>query len=150
MLVEEHRQGLWRYLVATVGHHDANDVFQETMLAALRNYPSLRDDGNLGGWLYTIAHRKVIDAARARDRRAVPVASVPERAASFDGRDGGSGGDVWAAVASLTPALRSAVVLRYVADRPYRDVAGALGVSEATARQRVHAALQKLREEHLR
>ena len=35
------------------------------MIAALRAYPSLRHGDNLGGWLFTIAHRKVIDAARA-------------------------------------------------------------------------------------
>ena len=45
------------------------------MIAALRAYPSLRHGDNLGGWLFTIAHRKVIDAARARDRRPVPVGS---------------------------------------------------------------------------
>src|SRR4051812_50167081 len=49
------------------------------MLSALRAYPTLTHSDNLGGWLYTIAHRKVIDMARARARRAIPVADVPER-----------------------------------------------------------------------
>jgi RNA polymerase sigma factor (sigma-70 family) len=146
-LVAEHRQGLWRYLVASVGHHDAGDCFQETMIAALRAYPSLRDDSNLGGWLYTIAHRKVIDASRAQSRRPVPVGAVPDRAGTT-ADEHTTGDELWASVARLTPTLRSAVVLRYVADRPYRDIADALGVTEATARQRVHAGLQKLREEY--
>jgi DNA-directed RNA polymerase specialized sigma24 family protein len=42
---------------------------------------------------------------------------------------------------------RSAVVLRYVADLPYRDVAVTIGCSEAAARQNVREALRKLREE---
>jgi RNA polymerase sigma factor (sigma-70 family) len=149
-LVEEHRRGVWRYLVAAVGAHDAGDCFQETMLSALRAYSDLRDDANLGGWLFTIAHRKVIDASRARSRRAVPVAAVPEHAVDARSEDAAADGDVWSAVAALTPTLRSAVVLRFVADRPYRDIAAALDVSEATARQRVHAALQKLREDYAR
>src|SRR4051794_7711325 len=146
-VIDEHGAALHRYLTGAVGVHDANDCFQETMIAALRAYPSLRHGDNLGGWLFTIAHRKVIDAARARDRRPVPVGAVAE----------GSGGarhvpdvfddGLWAQVGSLPPKQRSAVLLRFVADRPYADIADALDCSEAAARQNVRAGLQRLREE---
>jgi RNA polymerase sigma factor (sigma-70 family) len=145
-LLDDHRHVVYRYLVAAVGPHDANDCFQETMLAALRAYPSLRDGSNLGGWLFTIAHRKVIDMARARDRRPVPVGAVPERSldeepAILDPTD-----DVWVAVRGLPPKQRSAVLLRIVADRPYGEIADALECSDAAARQNVHAGLERLRE----
>ena len=65
-------------LRGAVGRGDADDCFQETFLAALRAYPKLSDDGNLRGWLITIAHRKAIDHHRARGRRPVPVAEVAE------------------------------------------------------------------------
>jgi RNA polymerase sigma factor (sigma-70 family) len=144
-LVDEHRQALWRYLVAAVGHHDAGDCFQETMVSALRAYPSLQHDTNLAGWLFTIAHRKVIDQARVRERQPVPVGAVPDRAGPGEADTDES--DLWAAVARLTPAVRSAVVLRYVADRPYAEIGDILGCSAAAARQRVHSGLETLREE---
>src|SRR3954451_10052155 len=108
-VVDEHSAALHRYLVGTVGVHDANDCFQETMIAALRAYPSLRHGDNLGGWLFTIAHRKVIDAARARDRRPVPVGAVAEGSAGAgDGPDVSDDG-LWAQVGALPAKQRSAV-----------------------------------------
>jgi RNA polymerase sigma factor (sigma-70 family) len=114
------------------------------MLAALRAYPRLEHGGNLGGWLYTIAHRKVIDAVRARDRRPLPVDSVPEQ--RFELADLGDG-PVWDVVEELPPKQRTAVLLRHAADRPYSEIAEVLECTEAAARQNVRAGLARLREE---
>src|SRR5437764_2385981 len=78
-LIDEHRVDIYRFLRASVGPDEADDCFQETFIAALRAYPRLRADSNLRGWLFTIAHRKALDSHRARGRRAVPVADLPER-----------------------------------------------------------------------
>ena len=81
-LLDEHRADVYRFLVATVGPSDADDCFQETWISALRAYPTLRRGDNLRAWLFRIAQNKSIDAHRARGRRAVPVATVPERPTS--------------------------------------------------------------------
>ena len=81
-LLEEHRTDVYRFLVATAGRAEADDAFQETWIAALRAYPRLRRADNLRAWLFRIAQNKAIDAHRARGRRPVPVAAVPERAAA--------------------------------------------------------------------
>ena len=154
-VIDQHGPSLHRYLVGAVGVHDANDCFQETMIAALRAYPSLEHADNLGGWLFTIAHRKVIDAARSRDRRPVPVGAAADTDGGDLARRGGAhelpdvfdGEGLWGRVGGLPPKQRSAVLLRFVADRPYRDIASALECSEAAARQNVRAGLQRLREE---
>jgi len=70
-LLEEHRADVYRFLVATAGAAEADDVFQETWIAALRAYPRLRRGDNLRAWLFRIAQNKSIDAHRARGRRAV-------------------------------------------------------------------------------
>jgi len=147
VVLDEHRHGVHRYLVASVGVHDANDCFQETMLAALRAYPTLPHSDNLGGWLYTIAHRKVIDMVRARDRRPTPVATVPDP--GFELADLGDG-PVWSLVDDLPPKQRTAVLLRHAADRPYSEIAAVLECTEAAARQNVRAGLARLREEMAR
>jgi len=146
-VLDEHKTGVFRYLVASVGVHDANDCFQETMVAALRAYPTLKHADNLGGWLYTIAHRKVIDAVRARDRRPIPVATVPEQRIEL--ADFGDG-PVWAIVDELPPKQRTAVLLRHAADRPYHEIAAVLECTEAAARQNVRAGLARVREEMAR
>ena len=79
--LEEHRADVYRFLLAAVGPHDADDCFQETFLSALRAYPTLRDAGNLRGWVLTIATRKALDHWRAEKRRPLPVEQLPDRPA---------------------------------------------------------------------
>ena len=68
-LLDEHAGTVLRFLTRHVGGTDAEDCFQETMLAALRAYPSLAHGTNLRGWLLTIARRKAVDSFRASGRR---------------------------------------------------------------------------------
>ena len=80
------------------------------------------------------------------DDRWVPVGRVPERGASPDDPVDTGDGTLWSEVGALPTKQRSAVLLRYVADRPYAEIAVALTCSEAAARQNVRAGLQRLRE----
>lgn len=145
-LLDEHAADLHRFLVANVGPHDGADLFQDTVISALRAYPGLRSADNLRSWLFTIAHRKVIDLARTRTRHADPVAEPPEVPfVDATTNDGGADPELWTAVAGLPAKQRSAVVQRYVLDRPYAEIAEVLGGSEAAARQNVRAGLQTLR-----
>jgi len=144
-LLDEHAADLHRFLVASVGPHDGDDCFQETVVAALRAYPGLRHADNLRGWLFTIAHRKVIDLARRTNRQAVPVAEPPEAPAAADRPTADT--ELMRAVRSLPPKQRSAVVQRYLLDRPYAEVAAVIGCSEDAARQNVRAALLRLRQD---
>src|SRR5437763_6059868 len=106
-LIDEHRNDVYRFLRASVGPDDADDCFQETFIAALRAYPRLRADSNLRGWLFTIAHRKALDSHRARGRRAVPVADLPETVGDALMNNGEP--DLWRAVSELPTKQRAAV-----------------------------------------
>src|ERR671919_715610 len=112
-LLDDHRDDVYRFLVASLGREEADDCFQETFIAALRAYPRLRDARNLRSWLFTIAHRKAIDAHRARARRAVPVEEVPEQA-DAGGLELNGEPELWQAVRGLPDKQRSGVLHRYV------------------------------------
>jgi RNA polymerase sigma factor (sigma-70 family) len=142
-LMDAHRNDIYRFLVASLGREEADDCFQETFIAALRAYPRLRSAANLRSWLFTIAHRKAIDAHRARARRAVPVEEVPERAVNDATLNGEP--ELWSAVRSLPPKQRAAVLHRYVNDLAYVDIGQVMGCSEDAARRSVHEGLKKLR-----
>lgn len=144
VLLDEHREGVYRFLVASVGRSDADDCFQETFISALRAYPRLRDASNLRAWLFTIAHRKALDAHRARSRRAIPVEEVPERPAPAELHLNGEP-ELWSAVRDLPAKQRAAVLHRYVNDLAYGDIGQVMGCSEEAARRSVHEGLKKLR-----
>jgi RNA polymerase sigma factor (sigma-70 family) len=146
-LLDVHRVDVYRFLVASVGHSDADDCFQETCIAAMRAYPRLHHADNLRAWLLRIAERKAVDAHRARSRRAVPLESVPERAAEALEPHRNSEPALWAAVRELPRKQRTAVFCRSVLGMPYAELALLLESSEDAARRNVHEGLKSLREE---
>jgi RNA polymerase sigma factor (sigma-70 family) len=150
-LLDSHGGAVYRFLVASVGHSDADDCYQEACIAALRAYPRLRDGSNLRAWFLRVAQRKAIDAHRGRARRAVPVGGPPEPAGAGDPPASQAALDsepeLWSAVRELPPKQRGAVFMRGVLGLPYVEVASALECSEDAARRSVHEGLAKLRRE---
>ncbi len=150
-LLDSHGRDVHRFLIANVGPVDADDCWQETWLSALRAYPSLKDASNLRGWVFTIAHRKIIDHVRARGRRAVPVAEVAETAELVSANAATTATlpdeELWSSVAQLPDKQRTAVTLRYLIDSSYGEIAEVMGTSEEAARRNVHEALKRLRKE---
>ena len=150
VLLDRHGPEVHRFLRAAVGPHDAADCFQETVVAALRAYPRVRDTSNLRGWLFTIAHRKTIDLHRARRRDAELVgASVGGARTRAVAAAEPADERLWTAVRELPPKQRTAVVHRFVGDLPYAEIAEIIGSSEEAARQNVQHGLRALREEAL-
>jgi RNA polymerase sigma factor (sigma-70 family) len=145
-LLDAHRGDVYRFLVASVGHNEADDCFQETCIAALRAYPRLRHATNLRAWLLRIAERKAVDAHRARGRRAIPVEAVPEGAVEAP-PERNSEPALWVAVRALPRKQRTAVFCRSVLGMPYGELAALLESSEDAARRNVHEGLKRLREE---
>ena len=143
--LDAHRDDVLRYLVASLGRHDADDAFQETFLSALRAYPRLRDDSNLRGWVLTIAHRKALDVHRARGRHPVPVPAIHDGAAAAPPPEIHE--DHWQHVRALPGRQREVLTLRYGADLTHAEIAQALGCSEQAARRAAADGLKTLRKE---
>jgi len=142
-ILEEHGPAVHRFLRARVGADEADDCFQETFLAALAAYPRLARGSNLRAWVMRIAERKAIDAHRARRRRPLPVAALPEPAQPAPDPPDGA---LWARVRGLPAKQRAAIALRYAGDLAYAEIGEVLGCSEEAARQNVSAGLRRLRE----
>ena len=80
------------------------------------------------------------------DRRAVPVAAVPEGASSGGVAVSGDE-ELWERVRRLPAKQRTAVYCRSVLGMPYDELAVLLESSEEAARRSVHEGLKRLREE---
>jgi RNA polymerase sigma factor (sigma-70 family) len=138
---------VYRFLVASVGPGEADDCFQETFLAALRAYPNLEHGNNLRAWVLAIATRKAIDAGRARSRRPRPVPDVADVVEMYtQDPDPLLEGPVWQAIRALPARQRVALIHRVLLDRPYAELAAAMGSTVEAARANVYQALRKLRE----
>ena len=147
------------YLRARAGD-DAEDLASETWLAVARALPTFSgDETAFRSWVFTIAHRRLVDHHRATARRP-PTRSLtpaegdgPGGPAELPGGDDPAG-DVVAALAgeeavrrivALLPADQSEIVLlRVVAGLPVEAVAAATGRKAGTVRVLQHRALRRL------
>lgn len=141
-VVEEHGVLVWRVCRGLLDQHDAEDAWSETFLAAMNAWA--RFDGDVAGWLATIAHRKAIDVLRARGRAPVLTDDLPERDSDV-GVPGGRDLDLWAALALLPPRQRAAVVHHHIAGLPFAEVAALTETTESAARKAASDGVQRLR-----
>ena len=95
--VREHGPRVLRVCRSLLGPGpDADDAWSETFLAALRAWPEMAQVVSMEGWLVRVAQRTCIDAIRARERRPVPTAYLPEQPSATP-----ADGEIWRAVARL-------------------------------------------------
>lgn len=147
--VTEHGVTVLRVCRAVLGgHHDAQDAWSETFLAALSAWPTLPEDANVQAWLVTIAHRKAIDVLRARQRHAIPTDVLPEQASSLGVPDAADH-DLWAALKSLPLKQRQALGYHYLGGLPYHEVAELIGGTAAAARRAAADGIKNLRTRYL-
>jgi RNA polymerase sigma-70 factor (ECF subfamily) len=141
-LLERHERELFAYALRLSGQRaDAEDLYQDTFLAAFRAWPPPRR-GNERAWLYKIATNRAIDRER-RARRI--VANVDDLAIAAPERDDVTLADLAGAIETLPAGQRAAFVLRKVQGLAYAEVAVALECTEEAARARVSEALKKVK-----
>jgi RNA polymerase sigma-70 factor (ECF subfamily) len=155
--VRRHAGHVHRFL-ASLGVHDADadDVLQETFIAAWRGARGYRGEGSARAWLFTIARNAVRHAHRRR-------VGEPDRFASLDaaetldaialaagwGSDAGTNARdtaelVRAALARLAPAEREILVLRDIEGLSGEETAGALALTLPAMKSRLHRARLRL------
>jgi RNA polymerase sigma factor (sigma-70 family) len=148
-VVAEHGATVLRVCRAVVGPDDAEDAWSETFLSALRAYPQLPADANVEAWLVTIAHRRAIDAGRARTRRPVPtddIADHPETHSDPAARDHA----LWSALGRLPRKQRLAVAYHHLGGLPFAEIAELLGNTPDAARRAAADGIKTLRQTYPR
>ena len=145
------------------GAPDPEDQLGETFLQVARDLPSFTgEEAGFRSWVFTIAHRRMLDAARSRRRRpAVPLAPerlvpVAEALRRADGAAAGGPSDPLDEVADremlvgllarLTDEQREVVLLRFVADLDTAMVGEVTGRSANAVAAITRRALAALRE----
>lgn len=154
-VVREYRPELLRHARRKM-HNDAaaEDVVQETFARAFHALGRLRDDSNIRPWLHHICANVCIDEANRRLRESDKVTrlhldplSSRELAPGVEDQLGLTVDDtpLQMALDSLSPEHRHALVLRFVDELEYDELAARAGISEQNARARVSRARSMMR-----
>jgi RNA polymerase sigma-70 factor (ECF subfamily) len=135
------------YRAAYLVTHDAaaaEDIAQESFLAAIRALDRFDRRRPFGPWLHRIAVNRAIDWTRARKLRAEVELHESVRApdASRPPRD-----DVLAALARLPPEHRAVIVMRHLLEFTPGEIAEALDLPRGTVNSRLRRGLDSLADE---
>jgi RNA polymerase sigma-70 factor (ECF subfamily) len=152
-LVRQHADRVYRLAYRLSGNqHDAEDLTQETFIRVFRSVQNYQP-GTFEGWLHRITTNLFLDMVRRRSR--IRMEALPE---DYDRvpadepnpeqiyHDSRLGADLQAALDSLPPEFRAAVVLCDIEGLSYEEIGATLGVKLGTVRSRIHRGRQALRE----
>jgi RNA polymerase sigma-70 factor, ECF subfamily len=154
MLVERHVTEVYRLAMAIVGPVDARDVTQDAFVQAWVKLPGLRDADAFAPWLRRICANGARNWLRAEGRRGQPASldadaaiadTVADRRPDFR-RDVETRSLLQPAFERLSPDQRAVLALHYSMGYSIRESADALGVGVGTAKSRLHAGLNVLRD----
>jgi RNA polymerase sigma-70 factor (ECF subfamily) len=150
-LVLAHQDRLFTIAFRTGGdRHDAEELVQDCFVRAYRALatyaPARIRELRLRGWLTTILLNAGRNRARVRRVPTTELAFDPGTEPSEDPLIRHDARETWARLlAGLSPAQRTAVVLRHVDGMSYTEIAEATGRPEGTVKAHVHRGLAALR-----
>jgi len=157
-LLEKHEQRIYRFGLRMCGNEeDARDVLQETLVSAYKNLPTFRGDAQLSTWLFQIARSYCIKQRRRREgepavHENVDTAEVRSLAAESTGDESRTharqvGELIHAAIQTLPPDYREALVLRDVEGMSAEEAARIVGIEVGALKSRLHRARMALKQQ---
>jgi RNA polymerase sigma-70 factor (ECF subfamily) len=153
-LVARYHPRLRYYLRRILPRADnADDVLQEVWLAVFRALPRLADPVALAAWLYRIARDKASVQWRGRPpERLLDVSDLVEAPSQDNEFRREDAQEIHASLDQLTPEQREVLVLRFLEDMTYEQIAKVTGCPIGTVRSRLNHAKSALRQaiEHRR
>ena len=152
-LVQTYEAPVYRLALRMCGGRaeDAQEVAQETFLAAWRGLPRFRGQCRFSSWLYKLTANAAVDHLRREKRRpaAVPLENAGEPADPHTPQEELERRELHRAVQQaldrLTPEHREVLLLRQMQGLSYQEIGAALSLEEGTVKSRISRAKRQLR-----
>ena len=149
LLVERYYPRFLRYAIRMLGSRaDAEEAVQDTFVRAHRSLARYEARAQFDAWLYRILMNRCRTSGaknRRLDRIFVPYDVESGNAPAPDSTELQWEVDVQGALMRLAPDAREALLLKFVEDRSYEDIADLTGVGVSALKMRVKRAREQLR-----
>jgi len=151
-LVEQYRDNVYRLAYRMCGNaYDADEAAQEAFVAAWRALPNFRGDAKFSTWLYRLTTNAAIDVMR-REKRHKTVgdgemvdladdADSPQETVERTEQQEA----VQEALATLSEEYREVLLLRYMEELDYAEIAEVLQLPSGTVKSRINRAKAALK-----
>jgi RNA polymerase sigma-70 factor (ECF subfamily) len=151
LLISRHAQSILSLTTRMLGPADAEDVAQETFVAAYKALATFKFDSKFSTWLYRIGVNKCTDSLRARrpetislevsaDEGFVPWEVADEETPHWELEQAELAWELDQAIQALPVLYRESFVLRHIEGLGYDEMSEILGVHRDTLKMRVYKA----------
>jgi len=155
MLVRQYESGVFKLALSIVGDEaDANEITQETFIAALKSLRTYQEKKTFKSWLFTIT----LNLSRSHLRKQKFIArlkttlggvfriesqkqSTPEDEVIRNEKETA----IWNELNNLDERHRTVAILRYFHELPISEIAEIVSVNEGTVHSRLHTVRERLR-----
>ena len=151
-LVEQYRDNVYRLAYRMCGNaYDADEAAQEAFVAAWRALPNFRGDAKFSTWLYRLTTNAAIDVMRREKRhQTVGDGEMMELADDADSPQETverteQQEAVQKALATLSEEYREVLLLRYMEELDYAEIAEVLQLPSGTVKSRINRAKAALK-----
>ena len=134
-----------RYFLSSLAsdQNAVDDLLQNVWLDVYRGIERLTNPAAFPAWIYRIARSRVARQLRRQEPlESFPLEEVPDEPVEFTAEEAAA---VHAALNKLTPEHREVLVLRFLNDLSYSEIAEVIGVPIGTVRSRLYFAKKMLR-----
>lgn len=151
-LVEQYRDNVYRLAYRMCGNaYDADEAAQEAFVAAWRALPNFRGDAKFSTWLYRLTTNAAIDVMRREKRHQImgdgemvdlaDDADSPQETVERTEQQEA----VQKALATLSEEYREVLLLRYMEELDYAEIAEVLQLPSGTVKSRINRAKAALK-----
>lgn len=151
-VIDRYQKKLFGYVIRILKDEDqAEDVVQETFIAAYRNINGFDTKRKFSSWIYRIAHNKAINEIR-KNRKNVSLEDAPE-IADNEGKekieaelDKGQVRELLERHIDVLPLkYKEIIILRFFEDKSYEEISDILKIPISTAGVRIKRGLERLK-----
>ena len=125
-----------------------NDLFQEITIQVWKNYSKFRGDSKFSTWMYRVALNTAISLYRKSTRQPKTQdfndVVYKIQATAYDDTEELQLKALYKAIHKLSD-IEKALIFLYLEDKPYKEIAETLGITNVNARVKMNRAKEKLK-----
>lgn len=134
--------------IYTTNQDQHNDLFQEITIQIWKNYSKFRGESKFSTWMYRVSLNTAITLYRKSSRRIktqdFSEVSFKIKSIDYDDTKDEQLKALYGGIRELND-IEKALIFLYLDDKPYKEIANTLGISEVNARVKMNRSKEKLR-----
>ena len=144
-LMEEHQDIIHHICRAYANADDYQDLFQEILMQLWRAFDSFRQQSKFSTWMYRVALNTAISAIRKNNKQVNNVSLIHASGIEWEqNKDLDAELKILHGAISQLGKIDKAVILLYLEERHYDEIAEILGISKSNVGVRINRAKAKL------